>query len=513
MLSFKDIPSHGGPRMSKSFYDKVQPIQEFVPLTKRTPLHPYFTSQPSSLIQAYIKNFTQDDDVVMDLFGGSGTTIREAEYLNRKGVYVDLNPWSCFIAKLSTTKPQIVRNSSIHFQKIKSNVESEIQKLYSLSESKLKTLKVPAGFPADVRLPNNSDVKTMGELFTKRNAIALWTLKKEIKKIDNQEVSDFLLFIFSGILARASRTYWKDKANKGGGDSGIFKVYRYWIPKEPNERNVWELFESRYNRVCQLVEKDNSALRGQSRFICGTATNLAKVKSSSVDYIYTDPPYAKHIPYLDLSTMYNAALDFKVSDSMKNEEVIEGGEINRSLDEYIFLMEQSFAEACRVLKKGRWMTLVFTHKDPSVFDKIVNAAVQAGFEFVNAVPQDTKRPSFHKTNNSLSVIKGQMMMNFRKSEKTNQLSLLKNSQIEVEKFFIKEAKIMLRKAGKDGLTFSDIVHNSYSKMFSLGYVKSISNDFPNLFDVLSSNFEKFEKKREIFFRIKNIEVGNHRTAV
>ena len=36
------------------------------------------------------------------------------------------------------------------------------------------------------------------------------------------------------------------------------------------------------------------------KIIKGTATDLNWLPKESVDYIYTDPPYGKKIPYLDL---------------------------------------------------------------------------------------------------------------------------------------------------------------------------------------------------------------------
>ena len=52
------------------------------------------------------------------------------------------------------------------------------------------------------------------------------------------------------------------------------------------------------------------------------------------DYIYTDPPYGKKIPYLDLSVMWNAWLDLEVTEEDYKLEAIEGGEMQKEKEEY-----------------------------------------------------------------------------------------------------------------------------------------------------------------------------------
>jgi DNA modification methylase len=492
------------------FYKNISPITEKTEVIKRVPLHPYFTSQPYSLIQKYISHYCAPGGVVLDLFGGSGTTLREALLLGNKGVHVDLLPWSCFIAKISTYSPEDLKDLEAAFKNLAGRCENEIQNLYMLPKKTAEQLKEPKGFPSKVLLPKNADVKTVGELFTQRNKVALWTLLTAIKKEENKILQDYFLFIYSGILARSSKTYWKDKDGKGGGDSGIYKVYRYWIPPEPDERNVWELFESRLNRVAKLIRNDNKNLKSKPKIVCGSATDVSKkIGKESVDYIFTDPPYAKHITYLDLSTMYNALLGFEISEDMKAKEAIEGGDNAKSQDQYIDLMRDSFKTAFEVLKPNRWMTVVFTHKDPEVFTRMIEAATDAGFQFINAVSQDTKRPSFHKINNSLTVLKGQMMLNFLKQSTVKQKERKlhnRNRQQDVRKLIIKSATKTIEQ-NKGTATFSQLVHELYEVLLSRGYLKNITEDLKNIETILDLEFQRKSGKNELVYLMKKKESG------
>ena len=51
-----------------------------------------------------------------------------------------------------------------------------------------------------------------------------------------------------------------------------------------------------------------------------SSTNLAAIPSNSVDYIFTDPPYAEKVQYGELNFVWEAWLDFDTS--WHDEEII-----------------------------------------------------------------------------------------------------------------------------------------------------------------------------------------------
>lgn len=58
--------------------------------TKKNDLHP--TMKPLDLIGYLMQNSSKKDDVVLDLFGGSGSTLIACEQLNRKCYMMELDP-------------------------------------------------------------------------------------------------------------------------------------------------------------------------------------------------------------------------------------------------------------------------------------------------------------------------------------------------------------------------------------------------------------------------------------
>lgn len=60
---------------------------------KQSTLHP--TMKPIELIAKLIKNSSKENDIILDLFGGSGSTTIAAEQLNRKCYTMELDPKYC----------------------------------------------------------------------------------------------------------------------------------------------------------------------------------------------------------------------------------------------------------------------------------------------------------------------------------------------------------------------------------------------------------------------------------
>ena len=56
----------------------------------------YPTQKPESLIERFVKAYTKKDDIVLDFFGGSGTTMAVAEKLGRKWITCDIGKLSYF---------------------------------------------------------------------------------------------------------------------------------------------------------------------------------------------------------------------------------------------------------------------------------------------------------------------------------------------------------------------------------------------------------------------------------
>jgi adenine-specific DNA methylase len=351
---------------------------------------------------------------VLDPFGGTGVTLVEALLLGRKAIHIDLNPLSVFIVR-NLIQPIDIAELNQAFQEVRKEYRAKEPKTKDQIRSALR--RYP--YPHDIPLPKNADVNSIEKLFTPKQLAQLALLKHVIRKRKPGSIQDTLLLMFSGLLNKVNLTYHSSAGrSEGRGDSAVFRYYRYRIAPKPAAIDIMKYFESRLKKV-------TAAKRELAPFITrdtlkdavvrkGTATDLSDIAKESIDYIYTDPPYGSHIPYLDLSVMWNAWLDLPVTDEDFENEAIEGGEHNKTKQEYSNVIATSIQKMAQVLKYDRWMSFVFAHQNPAYWHMIVDSAEKSGFEYAGVVKQNNGQSSFKKRQNPFTVLSGQLIINFRK---------------------------------------------------------------------------------------------------
>jgi 16S rRNA G966 N2-methylase RsmD len=223
------------------------------------------------------------------------------------------------------------------------------------------------------------------DFFSPRNAIALLELWRAISKISDAALGQKLRFAFTAILPRASRRYqWSAQRplNAQNQTYYIAPVYYEW--------NVFELFGRKVEaalRSDEILFDDESLLRGRPEddmdYCLASADHLPHLASASVDYVFTDPPFGSNIFYSDMNLFHEAWLG-EVTDHV-SEAVVHttGKRKNGASERYETLLRSSFAEAFRILKPGRYMSVVFGNSSGRIWGLVQRAMRDAGF---NAAP-------------------------------------------------------------------------------------------------------------------------------
>jgi len=404
----------------------IEPIRRAFPAEKAKAwhykIHPYYTKQPSNVVGEYIRHFCPEGGLVADPFCGSGVTAIEALTNKRRTVCLDLDPLAVFITKQTCLAPVDLNAYWEAYRQVEQEMKSVVEFVRKTSPEELDDYELKEWYPKGVKLPSNADRGYVEDLFTKANLITLAHLRAAIMRVPDKQARGLLLFAFSGILARASITYWVDTKEAGGGNSSIFTKYRYWVPPKPDYRNVWNLFSTRAKLVANAKGRSNTLFKD---FICedeifnvycDSAENLLKyVDKDTVDYIYTDPPYGAHIAYLDLGTMWHAWLGLEVSSEMRAREAIEGGEQQFDEKHYLEVLQKSFEQMFYALKDEAWLSLVFHHKETNLWYQIRDMLRYIGFKYVNTVAQPLAKQTFHKIKNPLRVLGESLIVNFQKT--------------------------------------------------------------------------------------------------
>ncbi|MBX7242126.1 MAG: type I restriction enzyme HsdR N-terminal domain-containing protein [Bacteroidia bacterium] len=488
-----------------------RPLLEEIPVKKRAArrhfgVHGYFTKQTWNVVAEYIKNFSKPGDLVLDPFGGSGITAIEALMNSRSAINIDLNPMAVFLVQ-SLIAPVKQSDLTQAFNEVK---EEYVKKEPKTEDEIKKALKKYSG-PKPLPLPKGSDVPTVDKLFSDKQTAQLGLLKSIILKQSNENIRNSLLLMFSGLVTKVNLTYHTSKiATKDGqGDASAFRYYRYRLAPEPVDVDVMKYFKLRFEKIRDAKKEMeyfiNEKTISNAQILKGTATNLKFIPKETVDYIYTDPPYGKKIPYLDLSAMWNAWLDLEVTEQDFKDEAIEGGEHDKSKDEYNQLMAQSIKEMYRVLKYDRWLSFVFAHKDPEFWHLIIDTAESCGFEYAGAVAQKNGQTSFKKRQNPFTVLSGQLIINFRKVR--NPRAIMKaNLGLDISEIVMQTIEGIIAKY--NGATLEQINDELIIKGLELGFLDLLKKEYTDLTPILLDKFD-YDNATEQFTIRKNTKFATH----
>lgn len=414
-----------------NFYSEIAPFESAISADRQGAkrhygVHPYFTRRPYNVVRDYVLRFSQERDRVLDPFGGSGVTAIEAFLENRVGLHNDINPLANFIAKgivnLASGNLSGYEEALLYLEE---SCKARLLRVQQLDAERLEDLKHQVNLPENIALPRTSDVKTYYELFSLKQLICLAMLKEAVDSIRDDDVRQGMLLAWSATLTKMNKTFLsaEGRAESRGGSS-IFSIYRYKVAKDPIELPAWTTFHERAVNVLRAKAEIDQAIQlkkqtggwyGKFETYAQDIDDLGREFENSVDYIFTDPPYGGHISYLDLSTLWNSWLGILPNGEVRKRELIVGGELKLSEDYYVERLGKSVETCLRMLKKNRWLSIVFQHWNASYFEAILTSATESGAELRAAIPQ-VGDPiwSMHKKKNQ-SVLAGEMILTFQKT--------------------------------------------------------------------------------------------------
>src|SRR5262249_15050074 len=151
------------------------------------------------------------------------------------------------------------------------------------------------------------------------------------------------------------------------------------------EWNVFELFQRKVDAALRAdvellsVQGDFLSVPASVSYQLASADRLSHLAAKSVDYVFTDPPFGSNIFYSDMSLFHEAWLGSTTNNA--NEAVVytTGKRKNGSAERYEALLRGAFAEAHRVLKPGRFMSVVFGNSSGRIWGLVQRALRDAGF--------------------------------------------------------------------------------------------------------------------------------------
>ncbi|MDH5404590.1 MAG: site-specific DNA-methyltransferase, partial [Candidatus Heimdallarchaeota archaeon] len=402
-------------------------------------MHKYWSKKPSKVIRSLIKQFTVKNDIILDPFCGSGVSIMEAILNNRKAIGIDINPSAIFITKQLISSIDLSLAQS-EFNRIENILKEKINKLYIVVRNDEKhigthfiwdsnnlievwyrdihkkkrirdqSIEIDYDNAINFDLPKNPIINqelfinsrvnikektTVGDLFSKRNLVALDMLYNEIETIQNTQIKEFFQFCFTSSLGQASKMVFvlesKNKTTVGSW------VVGYWIPQKHFEINVWNCFSNRYHRILrakeeQLKLKYNYKYTSIISDFTNTQKNvilkndnslnvLRELPDNCIDFILTDPPHGDRIPYLELSVLWNSWLKFPKIQYDEELVISNAKDRNLNIELYNLRFKIILQEIYRILKVDHFFCLIFNSLDDETWIALLNNLMEIGFQF------------------------------------------------------------------------------------------------------------------------------------
>lgn len=184
----------------------------------------------------------------------------------------------------------------------------------------------------------------------------------------------------------------------------------FYVPSQICETSPVYAIGARADRIARVFSKFQTS-SGNSIVSTGDASRLG-IPDGSIDYIFTDPPFGENIYYADLNFLVESW--HRVTTNAEPEAIIDRVR-DKGVVEYQRLMQACFAEYHRVLKPGRWITIVFSNSRAAVWNAIQVALQQVGFVVAEVTALDKKLGSFQQVT-SPNVVKQDLVISAYKPD-------------------------------------------------------------------------------------------------
>jgi DNA modification methylase len=263
---------------------------------------------------------------------------------------------------------------------------------YLLPSLQLPLVEMPRGF--NTEQPRQSHGLThVHHFFKERNQVLLAECWQQFNKFADPDARILGLYVLTGAIQRVCRLnrYMPRHDRHVGPLSGT--LYVGPLTAEIPATNYM------LDRITDL-RRCPSSLRGKNvRVSTQSATHLDAIPDSSVDFVFTDPPFGGNLNYSELNVLVEAWLGLRTNN---RQEAIVNSLQKKGLAEYQGLLDAAFSEYFRVLKPHRYIVVEFHNTSNSVWMAIQEALQKAGFSILNVAVLDkvkgtTKQLSYSST--------------------------------------------------------------------------------------------------------------------
>ena len=221
------------------------------------------------------------------------------------------------------------------------------------------------------------------QFFSARNAITLLELWRAINEVKDEKIRQKLRFAFTAILPRRFETLSMERERRPLNAQN----QTYYIAPVYYEWNVFELFRRKVDaaiRATSALFRQKPLFHESSvqdvTYEIASANKTKHLDDELVDYVFTDPPFGGNIFYSDMNLFHEAWLG-ETTDYKSEAVVHTTGKRKKGAEErYETLLRTSFKEGWRILKPGKYMSVVFGNSSGRIWGLVQRALRDAGFK-------------------------------------------------------------------------------------------------------------------------------------
>jgi len=223
-------------------------------------LHPYPARMIPQIARRLIKKYSEEGNIVLDPFCGSGTVLVEAKLANRNSIGVDINPFALLLSRVKTTPL-----NPLELKKVAARL------FESISNDIVKGI--------EVEKPQFFNIDFWFKPYVIRD---LAIIKRNILKLE-PDLRDFFLVSFALTVRKSSNTR-----------NSEFKLFRLPPDKlKAHKPNVYRIFEQVVKNSIEKMKLFYEACKNKQTYtlLLECDAKRMSIPSSKVDLIVTSPPY------------------------------------------------------------------------------------------------------------------------------------------------------------------------------------------------------------------------------
>lgn len=248
-----------------------------------------------------IKEFTLQNQTVLDPFCGSGTLLVESMVAQRSAIGIDVDPVAVFVSKIKTRrvsngelKKSVSKLTKTLSLFTRSDREYELLKSQDISEDTY----LQVTHNEQLSIP---EIPNLQHWFRRYVVIDLARIRLSIETLDIPKIhKDIFLLCFASIIRNVSNA---DPVPVSG-----LEVTSYMKKKEKDGRviNSFKLFNRAVQKATNDLKQFNTQLpkkQRQATIICADTTELSPTILPPVDAVITSPPYQNAVDYYRRHTL------------------------------------------------------------------------------------------------------------------------------------------------------------------------------------------------------------------